>query len=434
MNRTSLALVALCAMLLSSLALAQETTPPLSLEDCVKFALEHNPQMLSSEQSIVVAQAGLRQARSSYSPQLTLNATAGINGSSGGAGASSSQSANAADLILGMTFWRSGRQDAVSQSRASLLGATASHVDQRLSLVNLVSDDYYAVLAAGELVGVAKAGVDYAEQHRLQVGKQVEAGAVAAVEIHTVDDDLAQARQSLIDASSTVRTALATLKTDMGMPYTTDLQLAPSIMGADTKPPAVAEALETAQRTRPDVQAQQATVDARRYGVRLARVARGPVIDVGGQAAQNYAEDGGDRSSWELTAGLTWPLADGGYTRAAQSAAEANWRASEADLQSLRNETTLQVQSALIELDRATEQIKATEEAVTASTARLQSAEVKYREGLGILVEVTDARRSLTSAEADNVRARFAYQVALIGLQRAMGTLPLPGAQAQVQP
>ena len=94
----------------------------------------------------------------------------------------------------------------------------------------------------------------------------------------------------------------------------------------------------------------------------------------------------------------------------------------------------LQVESALIEIERTSERIKASEQAVTAATARLHSAEVKYREGLGILVEVTDARQSLTSAEAENVRARFSYQAALIALQRATGTLPLPGVGAEVTP
>ena len=278
MNRTLKTLLLVCAVAgaCASVARAQEQTTALSLEDCIRTALERNPQLTSSAQSVAVAQAGVRQARSSYSPQLTLNATVGTSGSSGSGVGSSTQGTNAADLILGMTFWRSNRQDTVSQSRAGLQTAAASYADRRLSLAKLVADDYYAVLAAGELVGVAKAGVDYAEQHRRQVEKQIAAGSVAPVEIHTVDDDLAQARLSLIDARSTVRTALATLKTDLGLPYTTDLQLAPSIMGAETKSPALAEAVGTALQTRPDVRAQQATVEARRFGVRIARTTRGP--------------------------------------------------------------------------------------------------------------------------------------------------------------
>jgi outer membrane protein TolC len=87
----------------------------------------------------------------------------------------------------------------------------------------------------------------------------------------------------------------------------------------------------------------------------------------------------------------------------------------------------------LIELDRTSERIRASEDALTAARSRLHSAEVRYTEGLGILIEVTEARSSLTSAEAGNVRARFAYQVARLTLQRAMGTLPLPDRTAEAQ-
>jgi outer membrane protein TolC len=425
--------------MISSLALAQESTvPAMALEDCIRVALEHSPRLVASQQSVVVAEAGLRQARSSYSPQLTLSASDGFQGSSGGLVGTGAQSSGAVDLTLGMTVWRTTRRDSVDQSRASLGAATSSFADQRLALAKLVADDYYAVLAAAELVGVASAGVQYAEQHQTQVRRQIEEGTVADVEIHTVDDDLAQAQLSLITARSAVRTALATPKADMGAPYRTDLRLAPAIMGAEESVPAEVAAVELALGTRPDLQSQRATVEARRYGLGIARADRGPTVEVAGQATQGYSDWSDRRSDWNLTAGLTWPLADGGNTAAAQRAAEAELRRSEAELrrseaelQSLSDQATLEVQSALIELEAATEKIRATEDALTAATARLRGAEVKYREGLGILIEVTQARQALTGAQADNVRARFSYQVARVALQRAMGTLPLPDQVAE---
>ncbi|MEN6301280.1 MAG: TolC family protein [Armatimonadia bacterium] len=430
MNKYACIIVLALTMVVSA-AWAQEPSQPLTVEDIIKIALEHNPQLVSSQQNIAVARAGLKQARSSYSPQLTLDASQGARGASGGGVAPDTDGAS---LILGMTFWRSGRSDSVAQSRASVSAAGASYADQRLSVASLVADDYYAVLAAAELVGVAKAGVVAAEQHRQQVEKQIEQGTVAAVEIHTVDEDLANARLSLIDAQSTVKLTMAALKANMGIPYTTELQLAPSIVGAQGTLPSPAEAVAAAIEKRPDLRAQRATIEGRKAAVRVAKAARGPVVEVGGQAAGSSADWSDSRGSWDLTAGLTWPLADGGYTKAGEDAAKANVISSEADLKSLTDQATQEVQNALIELERAAESIKATEEAVTAATARLNAAEVKYREGLAILIEVTDARQSLTSAQADAVRARFAYQVAEIGLQRAMATLPLPGEEGVAQP
>ena len=58
------------------------------------------------------------------------------------------------------------------------------------------------------------------------------------------------------------------------------------------------------------------------------------------------------------------------------------------------------------------------------AAAKTPSADgVEYREGLRILAEVTDARQSLVTAEAESVRAGFAYRVAL----------PLPGDGVEAQ-
>jgi outer membrane protein len=424
-------LVAAVAVTTCSLVGAQtRVSPSLTLDEVVAYALQHNPLLVSSQQGVAVAQAGVRQARSSYAPQLTLEGTAGTSGSSGGSGFSATQSNNnAVDLVLGMTFWRSGRSASVAQSRANVQVAAASYVDRRLSVAQSVAQDYYAVLAATELLGVAKAGVESAEQHRVQVQKQVEAGTVAPVELHTVDDDLAQARLSLIDARGTVQTALATLKADMGLAYTADLQLAPAIMGAEAKTPTAAEAVDLALRTRPDLRSQEALVTTREAAVRVAKAAHGPVLEVGAQAAAGSAEHSDDNSSWQLTAGISWPLADGGYTAAGVDIAQSNLISAEADQQTAINQATLEVENALTDLQTASERIAASEQALAAAQARLTAAEAKYREGLAILIEVTDARKALTSAEADLVRARFSYQAGQVTLQRAMGTLPLPAEE-----
>jgi len=412
---------------------AQEQLPAqLTLTDCIRVALERNPQLKASQQSVVSAAAGVTQARSGYYPQLSLRAGEGAAGSDNKTATGATGSSDGADVTLDMTLWRSGRMDAVGQSQASLRAAEWSHYDARQALVEQVAGYYYAVLAARELVAVAQAGVDAAQQHQQQVERQIEAGAAPEADIYTVNDDLAQARLTLIDARSQARVNLAQLKFVMGIHYTTDVQLAPATMSADESLPTEAEAVQMALARRPDLLASTDTVQARRYALAQARANRGPSLEVGGQYNRGYSDWGDGASSWDVTAAMTWPLSDGGYTGAAYTAARAGLHSSKADLQTLTNQIALEVQTALIELERTVERIKAGDEAVAAARSRLRTAEVKYREGLGILIEVTDARAALTSAEAANVSARFDHQVARIGLQRALGTLSLPdeGAEA----
>ena len=125
MKRTNTIFTILCACLLGlsatgALWAEEENGQPLTLEDCIQLAVENNPQIISSEQGIVSARAGVTRARSSYYPQLSLSASEGV--ASGRADLALGGDAPAShgsdrreelDLSLGMTLWRSGRSDSV---------------------------------------------------------------------------------------------------------------------------------------------------------------------------------------------------------------------------------------------------------------------------------------------------------------------------------
>jgi len=407
---------------------AQEQRPqPLSLTECILVALQNNPEIVSSQQGIVGARAGLMRARSSYYPQLSLNASEGM--TSGGISAPRGSTwRNELGLVLNMTLWRSGRSANVAESRLELEVAELGHLNTMQGLAERVATDYYAVLASQELVAVADAGVESAQQHLQDVKTRIRLGAAAEVDIFAVEDDLARAELDLIDARSGVRSALARLKFTMGVDYITDLQIAPAPMAVAEALPSLPEAVNSAMERRPDVRASRGTIQAHQYALEQAGTRQGPTVELGGQYGQSYTDWAANDDSWNVLATVSWPLLDGQATKADETSARASVRHSEATLQLLLNQVALEVENALVEIDRTTERMKAAEKSVAAAQARLRAAEARYRQGVGILLEVTDARAALTSAAASQVRARFDYQVALVALQRATGMLSLPGS------
>ncbi|MCQ2755140.1 MAG: TolC family protein, partial [bacterium] len=50
----------------------------MSIEDCVKYALEHRHDLAASEDRIRVAESGIGQARSNYAPRLFANVDYGM--------------------------------------------------------------------------------------------------------------------------------------------------------------------------------------------------------------------------------------------------------------------------------------------------------------------------------------------------------------------
>lgn len=400
-----------------------------SLEKCIVIALQNSPQVAIAAATVASAEASVDRSRSGYYPQASLDASVGERGTLRGGStpaAQSTSSPTSASLSLDWTFWETGRQESVAESRLAL---NVSRLDREAllqSLVESVAVSYYAVLAARELVYVAEDGVAAATLQLDSVRGRIEAGKAAEVDIHTAEVDLANAELDLIDARTGERLALAQLRNVMGLDHTVDVRVAPAPIGTDWLPPSLDEAVAQARATRPDLMADEGSVQISSYALERARQQRRPTFRLGGAAA--YSSSAGSRASaqWSLTARMQWSLFDGYARRADERRAEASlWQARES-LRQAELRVGLEVEEALIEVERTTQRIRASEASLAAAAAQLQAARDRYDADKGILLQVTDARAAFTAAAANLVRARFDRQIALIAVRRAMGTLPVP--------
>jgi len=403
---------------------------PLTLEKCIVTALQNNPQITISEQGVITAQTGLTRARSSYYPQLSLSASESVgDGRFDAAGDDGAERQEEVDVVLRQTLWERGRADSVAESRASSQATQWEHAATIQGLVDQVAADYYALLAARQLVGVAEGGMESAQSHLEQVKARIEVGAAAEVDVFPAEDDLARAELDLIDARSGVRLAAAALRNSMGVSQETQFELAeaPPLEGA--KIPSLREALAVAQERRPEVLSSQASLRASGRALNLAKIRRGPLADVSGEYDWGYTDWEARDGAWDLRLSLGWPLFDGYSTKADVVAGRAGLRRSEADLQRTMNQVGLEVETALVSVERAWERVSASQKSVAAADARMRAAEGQYQQGVGIFIEVIDARTALTEAQASEVRARYDYRTALVALERALGTLRVPAVE-----
>jgi outer membrane protein TolC len=396
---------------------------PLTLEECTTIALRNNPTITAAEQGVVAAEAGAMAARSSYYPQLSLSAVEGVMSRTSTVG---SERREDLDLLVSQTLWQRGRRQSVEQSAYSLQAAAFDRTTTVQSLVEQVASGYYSVLAATQLVGVAEAGVASAQSHLEQVQARADIGATAEVDVYPAQDDLARAELDLIDTRSNVQLALARLRNTMGVSPGLKLDLAEATFAELPQPPSLEQALQTARQQRPEVLGSSAAVSARERSLSLARIRRGPLADVSGVYAQGYTDWAAQDPSWDLLLSISWPLFDGYNTRSDVIAAKASVTRQQADRQQVVNQVGLEVDNALVEVNRTRERMQASAKSVAAAEARMAAAEGKYQQGVGILLEVIDARVAVTRALADQVRARYDYQIALVALDRAQGTLPVP--------
>ena len=403
---------------------------PLTLEECVVIALENNPQITISEQGLITAQTRVTRARSSYYPQLSLSATEAVSdGRFDAAGGDGTERQEAADVVLRQTLWERGRADSVAESRAASEATQWQHAATLQGLVDQVAADYYGLLAAQQLVGVAEGGMESAQSHLEQVKARIEVGATAEVDVFPAEDDLARAELDLIDARSGVRLAAAALRNSMGVSQETEIELAPAAPLEGMETPSLKEALAVAQEIRPEVLSSLASLQGSGKALNLAKIRRGPLADLSREYDWGYTDWEARDGAWDLRLSLGWPLFDGYSTEADVVAGRAGLRRSEADLQRTMNQVGLEVETALVSVERAWERVSASQKSVAAADARMRAAEGQYQQGVGIFIEVIDARTALTEAQASEVRARYDYRTALVALERALGTLRVPAVE-----
>jgi len=430
--RVALALLLAAVLPSTGAAAADPVQAPagaLTLSDCTRIALAQNPDLVSSGQGVVSAGAALTGVRSAYSPQLAVDVREAV-GSEGStsAGASGLQRTEQASFALSQILWQSGLQERVAESQSRLAAAELGYSIAVQSLLEQVASDYYGVLADDRIVAVQEAAVDSAASHLQQVQARIRAGVAAEVDVYTAQDDFACAELALVDARRDATLARARLKTSMGVSATFPLTLGlPQPMSAAAVP-SLEEAIATAEQTRPDVRRASTLVEATRSSLDLAKIGRGPASSVSATYDWGYINWESGQPSWQAGLVLSWPLFDGGAAEADVVAARAALAASQAQFQSVVNQAGFEVESALAEVKRAQERVRTTATSVAAADARLRAAEGKYQQGVGILLEVTDARAALTDALAGQVQAEYDYRTSLVTLERALGRLAPPPA------
>ena len=184
----------------------------------------------------------------------------------------------------------------------------------------------------------------------------------------------------------------------------------------------------TALTRRPEVLADQVNVRVATLGVKLARAGLQPTLDV--NATGNYyptVSFSNPRKRVALvTATLNVPLYDGGATRDRVQEAHLRTQNAQTALDSQKEDVSLDVREAYLNLQTAARQIDAANTALQQAIAARQLAQVRYQGQVGTYLEVTDAQSALVQAENSQVDAVYDYLVAKAQFENSIGVPQIP--------
>ena len=188
---------------------------------------------------------------------------------------------------------------------------------------------------------------------------------------------------------------------------------------------------------RPDILAAEAQLHAATAAVGVATANLYPQITLTGATGLQALNPGhvfdGSSTVWNLAAGLTGPLFDGGTLRAERRASIDALRADAARYQETVLQAFAQVADQLEALDHDAEQLEAQRQAVEAAQNNLRLSQLSYHEGNVGVLQVLDAQRQFQQAKLGLVRAQAQRYIDTAQLFVALGGSPLPSDPVRPQ-
>ena len=414
----------------------------LTLERAVAVALANHPARMTATAEAAAARERSGEARSALLPQVGavaeyLRATDngigntsyvpafGINRAPTTGRNVNQLSETFDNYVAGISAFQYLFDFGRTRGRIAERDAQADAESARLALVELdlaydVSRAFLDLVAAKQTVRVFESAVAKRTEHLREAEVKAKAGLRPDIDAVTADAELARAKLALVAAQNDRQTAKAQLDYAMGLG-----DGAPEYHVADAPPDAGApDAVEAcvarALKHRPDL---AMLVDEARAAGALVDEYRSDYLPRFGAVAGVNARGQESEPAGNYYAGLvvSWPIFDGFATDHEVAEAKLHQDAISHSIDDLRQRISVQVRRDWLDWSAAIDRVAKSEKAVAAAQLQLHLADERYANGLGSIIELTDAERQDTQAAADLIRARVDLSLAKAALDRSTG-------------
>lgn len=437
----------------SSTAQADNSGPKeLTLEDAVRYALQHYPAVRASMEELRAAHAGVSLARTQYLPSLsgvyqdsraTQNQVPGIwlgtpvtptvEGPTGTTSAQSYWGSQAAALFSWEPFDFGLRNSIVGQAKSAEVKSAADLARTRLEVATAVGNYYIMAVAAGLETKAAQENLNRWQVFDHSVHTLVDNQLRPGVDASRADAQEALAKTQLYQAQQVEQISLSTLAALMGMAGT-EIRLHPQALSSLSEPnalPAISATENPIARqqmaTVQQIQAQERMLgktDYPRLFVQGEGFARGSEVPANGSHIGNWNGLAPGTGNWVAGVTVLFPNV---FDLKGLSAQKQMAKAHENSLRALYDKAiqdlTGEQQAALAALKSAKLIAEQTPVELAAARQSESQSRARYEASLTTIVEVADGEGLLARAESDDAIARLNVWRSLFGLAAAQGDL-----------
>ena len=421
--------LATALIVLGCLPTAVEGQQTLSLDEAISLAVARSPTYAQTEASLDNARGTRRAAIGAFLPALSLNSGVSVRPGSVFDPTTQSQ-VNATNrsftggLSVGMDLFAGGRNRAeLNRAGVEIEAADATLEGQRFQLVLQTKQLFFSALEQADLLEVAEARVQRAEESLGLVRRRVTAGAATASDFLRARLEFANAQQAALQSEAQLRAARVSLGRQVG--FAGPVEAAPpSDLDPSPLPLTEEEIYLVAEFNSPEVRVSELVTLADESSLTAARAAYLPTARI--SSGYNWSNTdwgfGGGEGTWGgLSLSLSYPIFDGFNRGSSVARAENQVRVSRLEREDTRLQAREQADAALFAIRTAERAVEIAEEAGRVAQEDLRVVLERFQVGVATVFEVVTSQVALDEADAGRVTTRYDYLIAQAELESILG-------------
>jgi outer membrane protein TolC len=411
---------------------ATSDTMPLSLEQAISLALQHNLGLIVSQSNVSTAAGQRLQQLQNLLPTITADYRISDQ--------ETNLKAQGLDIpgiptIIGPY----GYQDVRASMTWSLLnisslqkylaakhnfrGTQLSYADARDLVILTTGNAFLVCVADASTIRNDQAQVDSSKVSLDQAVSNHEAGTAPLLDELRARVDYQTQQQSLISAQNTYEKDKIALARTIGLPLDQKFELTdlPSYVPLPEVDPKVAEA--QAQQSRQDIASAAELTQGAAENRKAATAERYPTISFSGDFGDIGQTLGHSNGTFTAVGTASVPIFEEAKLRGDARQEQAILDQEMATLSNLRGQVQADVADSILDIETAAKQVEVSRSNVQLASQELSDAQERYANGVSDNLAVTQALASVAQANSQYVTSLYQHNVAKLELARAMGVI-----------
>lgn len=447
MNHPYRILLALLALTWSGLSLHGQTSAgQMGLEDAIAYALANNPDVKDAQLAVLDADAQIIERRSIGLPQLTgsasfqrylqvpvqplpeafVNLIELLN--------PGEPVDREASFFLNNNFTTAVNLDAMIFDGSYFVGLEAARAARQYAQIELsstqrnvrnqVKDSYLPVLLIEANLTQLEKNIANLEQLFFETQETYKAGFAEQLDVDRLELSLANLRTERENLVRQKEIALRALKFTLNYPMNEDLAVADDIETLLAREVAALTG-ELDYSRRPELQVLEQAIVLNELNVRFNKSGYLPSLRAFGAYQYQYQGNNLSDGFWAPTAfigiNLNVPIFDGLDKKAKVQRSQIALEQMRLQRATLNRGIRLEVDNARDAYDNARDRLADREKNLALAERIYDTTKIKYREGVGSSLEVSQAEQSLYTAQTNRLQALYDLLVAKTNLEEALG-------------